>query len=125
MQKAATSDGARAPSAVERLHLAVYGPECLDGPVLAFCTNRDQLLHDAADRIAGLEQKYVELKREVDLPLAAYSRLDRLANVLYGRPPRGRDYIGGADAHILEDAAVRIQELQEELRSRRKPRGRR
>lgn len=36
---------------------------------------------------------------------------DKLCKVLYGRDPRPADYLGGADAHMLHDAADLLENL--------------
>lgn len=37
---------------------------------------------------------------------------DRLCMALYGRPAKPADFLGGADAKMLHDAATRIADLQ-------------
>mgnify|MGYP001259955189 CR=1 FL=1 len=37
--------------------------------------------------------------------------LDQLSDALYGREPKAAEYLGGADAKILRDAALEIQKL--------------
>ena len=40
----------------------------------------------------------------------------KLCKVLYGRPPRPRDYLGGSDSRMLSDAADEIERLRESER---------
>jgi len=44
--------------------------------------------------------------------------LDHLAIVLYGRPATAREYLGGSNAKILEDAAKILERLLCELKEK-------